>query len=151
MGIWLLWLLLTSVRSHQRLLPDALSLPVVCCLIRSQQTTAIRCAEAWSSSGLTAFRDDQGFDRYVEQISPNKNMNFSCTTAAFTLSPVPGGFVILCPLALETKPSMRFLSVSSQLCARASFTQSLTGLHLPSASSYHHFNTKQWRYSYRGL
>jgi hypothetical protein len=33
------------------------------------------------------------------QISPDKNMNFPCTTAAFTLSPQPVGFVVLCQLA----------------------------------------------------
>jgi hypothetical protein len=36
----------------------------------------------------------------ARQISPNKNMNYQCTTAAFTLSPVPVGFVIWCGLAL---------------------------------------------------
>jgi len=55
-------------------------------------------------------------------------MNCRCTTAAFTLFPVPGG---LCHLVLtrpETEPSMRFLSaclcvarrqVGSHLCTRA--------------------------------
>ena len=33
------------------------------------------------------------------QISPDKNVNFPCTTAAFTLSPEPMGFVVLCQLA----------------------------------------------------
>ena len=33
---------------------------------------------------------------HVEQISPNKNMSLQCTTAAFTLSAVPSGFVIWC-------------------------------------------------------
>ena len=31
-----------------------------------------------------------------KQISPDKNMNFSCTTAAFTLPLEPAGFVVLC-------------------------------------------------------
>ena len=34
-----------------------------------------------------------------KQISPDKNVNFPCTTAAFTLSPEPSGFVVLCQLA----------------------------------------------------
>jgi len=32
-------------------------------------------------------------------ISPDKDVNFPCTTAAFTLPPEPVGFVVLCPLA----------------------------------------------------
>ena len=34
-----------------------------------------------------------------KQISPDKDVNFSCTNAAFTLSPEPVGFVVLCQLA----------------------------------------------------
>ena len=33
---------------------------------------------------------------HVAQISPDKNVNCPCTTAAFTLSPEPVGFVMLC-------------------------------------------------------
>ena len=36
---------------------------------------------------------------HAEQISPNKNMRFRCTTAAFTLSAEPSGFVVWCQLA----------------------------------------------------
>ncbi len=41
------------------------------------------------------------------QISPDKNVNFLCTTAAFTLSPEPTDFVV--PTRPETEPCMRFL------------------------------------------
>src|SRR4030043_2059185 len=34
-----------------------------------------------------------------KQISPDKNVNFPCTTAAFTLPPDPAGFCVLCQLA----------------------------------------------------
>jgi len=34
-----------------------------------------------------------------KQISPDKDVNFPCTTAAFTLPPEPEGFVVLCQLA----------------------------------------------------
>ena len=44
----------------------------------------------------------------VGQISPNKNMNFPRTTAAFTLSPVPCGFRHLVLTHPETEPTMRF-------------------------------------------
>jgi hypothetical protein len=34
-----------------------------------------------------------------KQISPDKDVNFPCATAAFTLPPEPAGFVVLCQLA----------------------------------------------------
>ena len=46
---------------------------------------------------------------HVEQTSPDKGMYFQCTTAAFTVSLKPEGFVILGSLARETRPCMRFL------------------------------------------
>src|SRR4030042_2393824 len=36
-----------------------------------------------------------------KQISPDKDVNFPCTTAAFTLLHEPAGFVVLCQLAQE--------------------------------------------------
>ena len=72
----------------------------------------------------------------VKQISPDKNMNGHCTASSFTVSLEPVDFVTLCPLIPETQPYMTFLYVSSQFCAQASFPQHLTGLQLPSASSY---------------
>jgi len=36
-----------------------------------------------------------------KQISPDKNVSFPCTTAAFTLPHEPVGFVVLCQLAQE--------------------------------------------------
>jgi hypothetical protein len=88
--------------------------------------------------------------RHVGQTSPNKDMNFQRTTAAFTLSPAPGGLRHLVLTRPGTKPSMRFLSVGSHLCARASSRQTLARLPLPSASSYICPNG-HYRYSYRGL
>ena len=43
-------------------------------------------------------------------------MNCPCATASFTVSLEPSGFVVLCQLAPETRPSMTFLSVGSHLC-----------------------------------
>ena len=87
----------------------------------------------------------------ARQISPDKNMNFPCTTAAFTLSPAPGGLRHLVLTRPGTEPSMRFLSVGSHLCARASSRQPLTGMPLPSASSCFRPFGGHLRYSYRGL
>jgi hypothetical protein len=47
----------------------------------------------------------------AEQISPNKNMRLRCTTAAFTLSAEPSGFVVWCQLARRL--SLRCGSCSS--------------------------------------
>jgi hypothetical protein len=82
-------------------------------------------------------------------ISPDKDMNFPCTTAALTRSPALGGLRHLVLTRPGTEPSMRFLSVGSHVCARASSRQTLTGLPLPSASSY--YPHCGHRYSYRGL
>jgi len=38
---------------------------------------------------------------HSKQISLDKDVNFPCTTAAFTLPPEPAGFVVLCQLAQE--------------------------------------------------
>jgi hypothetical protein len=86
----------------------------------------------------------------IGQISPDKDMDCRCTTAAFTLSPVPGGLRHLVLTRPGTKPSMRFLSVGSHLCAQTSSRQALAGLPLPSASSYISLEGP-YRYSYRGL
>jgi hypothetical protein len=78
------------------------------------------------------------------------DMNFQCITVALTLSPAPDGVrhhVLTHP---GTEPSMRFLSVGSHLCARASSRQTLTELPLPSASGYIGPRGHD-RYSYRGL
>jgi hypothetical protein len=63
------------------------------------------------------------------------DVNFPCPTAALTLSPAPAGFRHLVPTRPGTEPALRFLSVGSPLCARASSRQLLAGLPLPSASS----------------
>jgi hypothetical protein len=52
-----------------------------------------------------------------KQISPDKDVNFPCTTVAFTLPPEPLGFVVLCQLAQELSlvcgfcPSARTLAL----------------------------------------
>ena len=78
------------------------------------------------------------------------SMNFQRTTAALTLSPAPDGFRHLVLTHPGTEPSMRFLSVGSHFCARASSRHPLVGLSLPSASRY--IGPRgHYRYSYRGL
>ncbi|AGA33965.1 hypothetical protein TVNIR_2322 [Thioalkalivibrio nitratireducens DSM 14787] len=136
----LLWPLLASAQSR-RALPQG-ALPDACGRVR------------WRFRGFP--RGPQSGSRdtprpQAGQTSPNKDMNFQCTTAAFTLSPAPGGLRHLVLTRPGTEPSMRFLSVGSHLCARASFRHPLTGLPLPSASSYIRPHFGHYRYSYRGL
>ncbi len=92
------------------------------------------------------------------QTSPDKNVNFPCTTAAFTLSPEPVGFVVSCQLARRLSPGtrlrvMRFLFVGPHVRHRASFRPILTDTPLPSArtsGSIPHMSGYPW-FSYRGL
>jgi hypothetical protein len=48
-------------------------------------------------------------------LGSNKDMNIPCITAAFTLSPAPGGLRHRVLTRPGTEPSMRFLSVGSNL------------------------------------
>lgn len=95
--------LLTSVRSRRVLLHGALCWLRLHCLLRSHRAPAPRAPGPLSTSGPRWYlRLDH--HRYLAQISPNKNMSFRCTTAAFTLSAVTLGFVVLCQLA--RRPSL---------------------------------------------
>jgi hypothetical protein len=49
------------------------------------------------------------------QISPGKNAKLPCTTAAFTSTGKPDDFAVLCQLVVPCRPSMRFLSIGSQV------------------------------------
>ena len=130
----LLWPLLTSVQSPHRITPVGAIGGHRVCSGRMMKPVRRACCNQWPRTGI---------DRsHVEQISPDKSMNCQCTTAAFTVSHEPEGFVFLGTLASETRPCMRFLSVGSHLCTRASSAQPLARLHLPSASGYH-----RWAYS----
>jgi hypothetical protein len=68
------------------------------CLI----TTGVSAPGAW---GFRGDRAHPSHPTHVRQISPDKNVNCPCTTAVFTLSPEPEGFVMSCQLAPETGPS----------------------------------------------
>jgi len=106
-----------------------------CCRFYALGLTAVAALGSfWFQCGLTGFTAQPA--PLVKQISPSKSIIFPCTTAAFTLFAVPKGFVVMCQLAPQTRPSMRFLFVGSHFCTRASFAQALAVLHLPSASGY---------------
>jgi len=85
------------------------------------------------------------------QISPDKNVNCPCTTAAFTLPPEPVGFVVSCQLARRLSLIMRFLFVGPHVCLglpsdHSSRIRPCLWLVLLVASDYGH----PW-FSYRGL
>ena len=58
------------------------------------------------------------FLSHITQTSPDKNVNFPCTTAAFTLSPEPVGFVVLCQLARRLSLLCGFCSSSRTFALR---------------------------------
>src|SRR4030042_3305684 len=53
-----------------------------------------------------------------KQISPDKDVNFPCTTAAFTLLPEPAGFGVLCQLARELSLVCGFCSSARNFALR---------------------------------
>jgi hypothetical protein len=84
---------------------------VACCLLRSQGMAALplRPGLVYQWPGCLLRHAHQG---PVGQISPDKNVNFRYTTAAFTLSPGTLGIVVLCQLA-------RRLSLVCHFCSSA--------------------------------
>ena len=119
----LLWPLLTSVQSPCRITPAGAIGGHRVCSNRMMNPARRACCNQWLRTGNN--------QSHVEQTSPDKSMNCQCTTAAFTVSLKPEGFVILGSLAHETWPCMRFLSVGSHFCSQTASAQSLTRLHLP--------------------
>jgi len=138
-GVWLLCRLLTSARTRSRLPVGALPVEVAGSGGDSRR---------FPPGPQSGSRDQRGPP--IEQISPDKAMNFPHTTAAFTLPRDTGGLRHVVLTRPRARPSMRFLSVGSCVCARASFRQRLAAMPLPSASSCHR-RKRQCRVSYRGL
>ena len=64
-------------------------------------------------------------------------MNCLDTTAGFTVQRGWMVFAVMCLLDPAAQPCIRFLFVGSSICTRASFTQHLAVLRLPSASLYY--------------
>ena len=86
------------------------------------------------------------------QISPDKNVNFPCTNAAFTLSPEPVGFVVLCQLARRLSLLCGFCSSSRTFALRLPSDLSSRRRHclrLVLLIVFLIMNT--FRFSYRGL
>jgi hypothetical protein len=76
------------------------------------------CAQACFTSGLTGHLLHHATQVHAGQISPDKNVNCGYTTAAFTLSPEPEGFVVLCQLARRLSLVCRFCSSARSFALR---------------------------------
>jgi hypothetical protein len=50
-----------------------------------------------------------------QQVSPGKSVMLPCSTTAFTSTGKPDDFAVLCQLVVPCRPSMRFLSIGSQV------------------------------------
>ena len=83
----------------------AIRLPMRCCLFRVSLFRDSYPPTAAGYAGSLVNRIDlsginlMNFLSRDAQISPDKGVNLPCTNAAFTLSPEPAGFVVLCQLA----------------------------------------------------
>ena len=112
----LLWRLLTPAPSR-RALPRA----ALCCrwwllpILRMQRAARRSAWTLVSRCGPIRVCHHQHAPLAV-QISPGKNANCRCTSAAFTVGCVPVGFAVMCQLASHPSAfTMRFLSVASHL------------------------------------
>jgi hypothetical protein len=59
----------------------------------------------------------------VEQVSPDKNVNFPCATASFTVSPVP--WALTCCAALPRDSALYDVSVRQLTSLHSGFLQTL--------------------------
>ena len=73
-------------------------------------------ARPWSSRRPTARLLRMAGDPHAAQISPDKDINFHCTSTSFTLSNGITGLRDLVLAHPRTKPHMTFLFVASQFC-----------------------------------
>jgi hypothetical protein len=90
--------------------------------------------------------------RQGAQISPGKNANCRCTSAAFTVGCVPVGFAVMCQLASHPSAlTMRFLSVASHLLHSGFLRTIPRGLALAFGSWLSLLTLSPSRYSHRGL
>ncbi len=106
---------------------------------------------------LLRFEKDRTFILHGIQISPDKNVNFPCAAAPFTVSPAP--WASTCCAALPGDSALYDVSVrqlassespASLTCTPASFRPHLTVAPLPSASNFVTFHNVTWN-TYRGL
>ncbi len=110
-GVRLLWPRLTSAQSHHKLPHGTLLLstfnhhPAHFLLFRVFLTARYQTEAYLTTPGLGQPVAPAGhffrwlmelLSRNVKQISPDKSINFPCTTASFTVSPESRGFVMLC-------------------------------------------------------
>lgn len=132
----LLWPLLTSALSRPALLQVALyswtTLLPVSSTRSGQLATALG---SWYPGGTDPGHVIIHLHRMRCRSPQVRVANCLCTSAAFTLSAKPVGFAVMCQLASALWAlTMRFLSVASHICTRASSRRLFAGPPLPSAS-----------------
>jgi hypothetical protein len=117
----LLWRLLTSAVSRNASLQDALrGLMGRCRFARSETGQHDLNARSFAVRHNLGRSCPSAPHRPGAQISPGKDANCRCTSAAFTVGRVPLGFAVMCQLASQPSAlTMRFLSVASHICTRA--------------------------------
>jgi len=104
-------------------MPDAAGCVMRCCLFRGSLEDSYP-ATANGYAGFLVIRVNpfrillMSILPHGKQISPDKNVNFPCTNAAFTLPPEPAGFVVLCQLAQGLSLICGFCSSSRTFALR---------------------------------
>ena len=89
---------------------------------------------------------------HTMQISPGKDANCRCTSAAFAIGCVPLGFAVMCQLASHPSAlTMRFLSVASHLLHSGFLQTNPRGIALAVGSWLFLLTMSPSRYPHRGL
>jgi len=110
--------------THHVSMKSAIRMIMSCCLFRVSHLRDSYPSTATEYAGSLVNRVDlsgialMNLLSHDAQISPDKNVNFPCTNAAFTLSPEPMGFVVLCQLAQGLSLVCDFCSSSRTFALR---------------------------------
>ena len=110
--------------THHVSMKSAIRMIMSCCLFRVSHLRDSYPSTATEYAGSLVNRVDlsgialMNLLSHDAQISPDKNVNFPCTNAAFTLPPEPAGFVVLCQLAQGLSLVCDFCSSSRTFALR---------------------------------
>jgi hypothetical protein len=149
----LLWRLLTSAVSRNASLQDALrGLMGRCRFARSETGQHDLNARSFAVRHNLGRSCPSAPHRPGAQISPGKDANCRCTSAAFTVGRVPLGFAVMCQLASQPSAlTMRFLSVASHLLHSGFLRTCPRGIALAFGSWLSLLMMSPSRYLHRGL
>jgi len=127
-GVGLLWPLLTPVFASYELLRITLydSFSVCSSLFRiSRKRLSFHnpCRDIWVPVAPTGYFTENYIIPHGKQVSPDKNVNFPCVTASFTVSPVP--WASTCCAALPRDSALYDVSVRQFTSLHLGFLQTL--------------------------